>query len=184
VAQSDVVVFGEAMAMFIADAYSPLEPADHYTRDFAGAELNVAVGLARLGYRVGWMSRLGTDPFGRYIVRRVRQAGVDTSRAVFDAQYPTSFQLKSRVRHRDPEVVYYRHGSAASHMAPNPEDDAYVRTAQHLHVTGILPALAESACAYARHTIAHARSRQEHLLRPEPAPEPVAQHGGDAPRAQ
>ncbi|HZT98549.1 MAG TPA: PfkB family carbohydrate kinase, partial [Ktedonobacteraceae bacterium] len=58
----DVVLFGEAMAMFIADDYLPLEEADHYTRALAGAELNVSVGLVRLGYRVGWISRLGTDP--------------------------------------------------------------------------------------------------------------------------
>lgn len=154
----DVAVFGEAMAMFIADAYGPLERADHYTRDVAGAELNVAVGLSRLGYHVGWMSRLGADPFGRYILRQVGQAGVDTSRVIFDDQRPTGFQLKSRVRQGDPEVVYYRHGSAASHMAPNPEDDAYLRGARHLHVTGIPPALSESARAYTAHAIAQART--------------------------
>ena len=58
----DVVLFGEAMAMFIADDYLPLEEANHYTRAMAGAELNVSVGLVRLGYRVGWISRLGADP--------------------------------------------------------------------------------------------------------------------------
>jgi hypothetical protein len=41
----DIVVFGEAMAMFIADDYGPLEVAAHYTLAPAGAEINVAVGL-------------------------------------------------------------------------------------------------------------------------------------------
>ena len=41
----DVVLFGEAIAMFIADDYLPLEEANHYTRAVAGAELNVSVGL-------------------------------------------------------------------------------------------------------------------------------------------
>ena len=157
-AQLDVVLFGEAMAMFIADTYGPLDLAEHYTRDVAGAELNVATGLARLGYRVGWMSRLGTDPLGRYILRQVRQAGIDTSQVIFDAQHPTGFQLKSRVRRGDPEVVYFRHGSAASHMAPKPQDDAYLRGARHLHVTGIPPALSASARAYTYHVIAQARA--------------------------
>ena len=42
----DVVLFGEAMAMFIADDYLPLEEANHYTRAMAGAELNVSCGWA------------------------------------------------------------------------------------------------------------------------------------------
>ncbi|SRR5579884_851609 len=125
----DVVVFGEAMAMFIADDYVPLEVAEHYTRAAAGAEINVAVGLSRLGYRVGWMSRLGADPLGRYILHQVQQSGVDTTRVLFEEEHPTGFQLKSRVRTGDPAVVYFRTGSAASHMAPNAEDDVYLRSA-------------------------------------------------------
>src|SRR5436853_6052957 len=80
----DVVLFGEAMAMFIADDYLSLEEANHYTRAMAGAELNVSVGLVRLGYRVGWISRLGADPLGRYLLHQVRQAGLDATRVLFD----------------------------------------------------------------------------------------------------
>ena len=54
----EVVVFGEAMAMFIAAEYVPLDEANHYTRAVAGAEVNVATGLQRLGFRVGWITRL------------------------------------------------------------------------------------------------------------------------------
>lgn len=153
----DVVLFGEAMAMFIADDYLPLEEANHYTRAMAGAELNVSVGLVRLGYRVGWISRLGADPLGRYLLHQVRQAGLDATRVLFDERYPTGFQLKSRVREGDPTVVYFRKSSAASHMAPNMEDDAYLRTARHLHVTGIPPALSDTCRQYTYHAMEQAR---------------------------
>jgi sugar/nucleoside kinase (ribokinase family) len=152
----DVVLFGEAMAMFIADEYLPLEEANHYTRALAGAELNVSVGLVRLGYRVGWISRLGADPLGRYILNQVRRAGLDTTRVLFDERYPTGFQLKSRVREGDPVVIYFRKGSAASHLAPNVEDDAYLRRARHLHVTGIPPALSETCRQYTYHAMEQA----------------------------
>jgi sugar/nucleoside kinase (ribokinase family) len=153
----DVVLFGEAMAMFIADDYLPLEEANHYTRAVAGAELNVSVGLARLGYRVGWISRLGADPLGRYILKQVQQSGLDTTRVLFDERYPTGFQLKSRVQAGDPVVVYFRKSSAASHMAPNAEDDAYLRSARHLHVTGIPPVLSDTCRQYTYHAIEQAR---------------------------
>jgi 2-dehydro-3-deoxygluconokinase len=155
--QLDVVVFGEAMAMFIADEYLPLEEANHYTRSVAGAEVNVAVGLARLGYRVGWLSRLGDDPLGRYIRNQLQFAGIDTTCLLFENAHPTGFQLKSRVRQGDPVVIYFRKNSAASYMAPNPEDDAYLRHARHLHITGIPPALSDSCRQYTYHAIEQAR---------------------------
>ena len=70
--------------MFIADDPLPLDEANHYTRAVAGAEVNVAVGLSRLGLRVGWISRLGNDPLGRYLLNEIRQAGPDTTRVLFD----------------------------------------------------------------------------------------------------
>ena len=155
--QLDVVVFGEAMTMFIADEYLPLDEANHYTRAIAGAEVNVATGLTRLGLRVGWISRLGNDPFGSYILRAVRWLGLDTTRVLFEDRYPTGFQLKSRVYEGDPVVTYFRKGSAASHMAPNAEDDAYLRSARHLHVTGIPPALSDTCRQYTYHVIDQAR---------------------------
>jgi sugar/nucleoside kinase (ribokinase family) len=154
----DVVVFGEAMAMFIADEYLPLEEANHYTRAVAGAEVNVAVGLARLGYHVGWLSRLGNDPLGRYIRNEMRRAGIDTTRLVFEDDHPTGFQLKSRVHDGDPVVIYFRKNSAASYLAPNSEDDAYLGGARHLHVTGIPPALSASCREYTYHAIEQARN--------------------------
>ncbi len=153
----DIVVFGEAMAMFIADDYGPLEMAEHYTRGLAGAEINVATGLARLGYRVGWLSRLGVDPLGRFILNEVRRSGIDTTRVLFDEAHPTGFQLKSRVQVGDPQVIYFRRGSAASFMDLSAEDDAYIRSARHLHVTGIFPALSESCRRYTYHAIEQAR---------------------------
>lgn len=155
--QLDVVVSGEAMAMFIADEYLPLDEADHYTRAVAGAEVNVAVGLTRLGHRVGWISRLGNDPLGRYILNQVRQAGIDTRRVLFDDEYPTAFQLKGRVYEGDPEVIYFRKSSAASRMTLDEGDDAYIANARHLHVTGILPALSQTCRQYTYHAIGQAR---------------------------
>ncbi len=155
--QLDAVVFGEAMAMFMADDPLPLAEANRYTRAVAGAEVNVAVGLSRLGYRVGWMSRLGTDPLGKYLLNTIQQAGPDTTRVLFDSVHPTGFQLKSQVLEGDPEVIYFRHSSAASFMTPNQEDDAYLRSARHLHVTGIPPALSETSRQYTYHMIEQAR---------------------------
>lgn len=154
----DVVVFGEGLANFIADDEMPLEVAEHYTRGIGGAEVNVAIALARLGHRVGWISRLGRDPLGRYIAAEVAAAGVDTSRVGWDDDHSTGLQLKSRVAVGDPQIVYYRRGSAASHLTFTAADAAYIATARHLHVTGIPPALSPTMHAFTEQAIAAARA--------------------------
>ena len=65
----DVVTFGEAMLLLVADRPGPLEDAGAFHKRTAGAETNVAIGLARLGLKVGWASRLGTDMMGRYLIK-------------------------------------------------------------------------------------------------------------------
>ena len=60
----DMVTIGEAMALFIAGQPGPLEQVQSFSRAAAGAELNVAVGMRRLGFKVGYVSRVGNDSFG------------------------------------------------------------------------------------------------------------------------
>lgn len=67
----DVVTFGEAMLLLVADKPGPIESADLFHKRTAGAETNVAIGLARLGLKVGWASRLGDDSIGRYLRGRM-----------------------------------------------------------------------------------------------------------------
>ena len=59
-----VVTCGEAMGLFSARDDGSLREAKDYVRGAAGAELNVATGLARLGFGVGYISRLGNDTLG------------------------------------------------------------------------------------------------------------------------
>jgi 2-dehydro-3-deoxygluconokinase len=135
--------------MFIADDPGELDEIDHFTRSLAGAETNVAIGLARLGLRAGWVSKVGDDPFGKYILRFLRSEGVDLSEVKVDPLYPTGFQFKSRVLSGDPKVQYFRKGSAASTIGVEDFADDYFLNARHLHMTGIPPALSASAREFA-----------------------------------
>jgi dehydrogluconokinase len=150
----DVALFGEMMTMFVADRPGPLEEVPSFHKRTAGAETNVAIGLARLGLRVAWASRLGTDSLGRYLLGEMRREGVDCSHVTCDAAQRTGFQFKGRVTDgSDPAVEYHRKGSAASQMTPADVDAAWLRTARHLHATGVFPAISATARATARKTI-------------------------------
>ncbi|ALU88559.1 putative 2-ketogluconate kinase protein / pfkb domain protein [Herbaspirillum rubrisubalbicans M1] len=152
--QLDVVTWGEALALLVADEVGPFEEVEKYTRRLAGAETNVAIGLARLGLKVGWASRVGNDAFGRFIRKRVAQEGVDVSRVLTDMEFRTAIQLKAKaVDGADPAIEYYRKGSAASHLSLADFDADYFGAARHLHATGIAPALSPSTMAFAHHAM-------------------------------
>jgi len=144
----DVVTFGEAMMLLVADQPGPLEQAQAFVKRTAGAETNVAIGLARLGLQVAWCSRLGMDSMGRYLLHAMQAEGIDCSHVVCEASQRTGFMIKGRVLGGgDPEVEYHRTGSAASLFQPAEIDTAWLVGARHLHATGIFAALSPSCLA-------------------------------------
>lgn len=141
----DVFTFGETMVLFQPEQMMPLEYVHQFPKRIGGAESNVAIGLSRLGHSVGWYSKLGNDPFGRYIQKYIRGEGVDTSSCLFTDEAPTGLIFKEQLSPEDMNVYYYRKGSAASMMLPNDLDEEYISQAKILHISGITPALSESS---------------------------------------
>jgi len=155
----DVITYGEAMAMFVATAPGPLAQATQFTKRIAGADLNVAIGLSRLGFRVGYVSRVGQDSFGEYVLETLARERIDASCVAVDPQFPTGFQLKSRADDgSDPRVEYFRKGSAASRLSRADYVADYVLGARHLHLTGVAPALSASSCEFAFHLAREVRA--------------------------
>ena len=150
----DVITFGEAMLLLVADRPGPLEQVEAFYKHTAGAETNVAIGLARLGLTVGWASRLGTDSMGRYLLAAMTREGIDCSHVVCDPSQKTGFQFKGKVTDgSDPPIEYHRQGSAASHMGVNDIDEAWLLSARHLHATGVFAAISASTLPAARKTM-------------------------------
>ncbi|RIX81673.1 sugar kinase [Acidovorax cavernicola] len=150
----DVALFGEAMLLLVADRPGPLEDAQSFHKRTAGAETNVAIGLSRLGLKVGWASRLGIDSMGRALLAAMRAEGIDCSHVITDATQRTGFQFKGRVTDgSDPPIEYHRKGSAASHMGPADVDEAWLRSARHLHATGVFAAISETSLQAALKTM-------------------------------
>ncbi len=153
----DVVTFGEAMVGFVADDGLDLALSQRFARQVVGAEANVAIGLARLGRRVGFFGRVGADALGDSIVRGLRAEGVDLSRVVRDATHRTGLLLRDVWVDRPIQVAYYRSASAGAALCPDDIDGSYVRSARVLHLTGITPILSDSAWAGTRAAVAAAR---------------------------
>lgn len=151
--QLDVITIGEAMAMFVATETGDLAAAEQFVKRVAGAELNVATGLARLGLKVGWVSRVGNDSFGRYVLQQLAKEQIDSRGVTTDECYTTGFQLKSKVEDgTDPVVEYFRKGSAASHLSVKDFNEDYFFSARHLHLSGVAAALSDTSLELLNYT--------------------------------
>lgn len=140
----EVVTLGETMVMMNPVTSGPLQYINQFTKQIGGAESNFAIGVVRLGHTAGWISKLGKDELGKYVLSFIRGEGVDTSRVKFTADAPTGLFFKERRKFGESKVYYYRKGSAASLMGPEDLDPEYISSAKYLHITGITPALSES----------------------------------------
>jgi 2-dehydro-3-deoxygluconokinase len=143
-----ILTFGEALVGY-ATVEDNLRVATQFSRFPGGADLNVAVGLTRLGVRTTWASVLGDDAHGDYLADAVRQLGVIP--LVRRASGPTALMFKAGGANGDPEVLQIRHASAFAHHAEALLTDDFLALdgIQHLHLTGIALGISPTARAAA-----------------------------------
>ncbi|KGN41702.1 sugar kinase [Knoellia aerolata] len=142
---TDVLTLGEAMASFrVAGRIGFGRP---LTPDLAGAESNVAIGLSRLGHSVEWLGRVGADPFGPEVLRALRAEGVTVSHTVVDETAPTGVMFLEQRTADLTRVEYRRAGSAGSGLRIDDLWPTAMDRLRVLHLTGITPALSDSAAA-------------------------------------
>ncbi len=153
----DLVTLGETMVAFIPTTRTALRYVNTFGKVIAGAESNVAIGLSKLGHSTGWISKVGDDEFGEFIIREIRGEGVDTSHVVRDTEHSTGIMFKQFSADNESSVFYYRKNSAASTLSPTDIDESYVRDARILMVSGITPALSPSCRETVFHTVELAR---------------------------
>ncbi|MGV8895217.1 MAG: sugar kinase [Rhodoglobus sp.] len=139
-----VVTIGETMGLFHAASLGSLAQVSDFHLGIGGAESNVAIGLARLGVAATWVGRVGRDGIGERVLRELRAEGV-TVAATVDRDARTGLMVKERRTPVNTSVIYYRSGSAGSRLGPDDLRDGLIENAAVLHVSGITPALSESA---------------------------------------
>ncbi|PRY23314.1 sugar kinase [Pseudosporangium ferrugineum] len=153
---SGLLTFGETMGVVSAEGIGALDHARGFTFGIGGAESNVAIGAARLGAPVTWLGRVGDDASGDLIARRLRAEGV-AAVVIRDPSF-TGLMVKHRRTGALLTVDYHRAGSAGSRLAPSDVPADAVRAAAIVHVTGITPALSDSARAAVFQAVETARA--------------------------
>ncbi|MBM9433646.1 sugar kinase [Flaviflexus equikiangi] len=138
----DVVTLGEAMGTFRFSG--PFGVGATVTPSMAGAETNVAIALARLGHATQWVGSLGRDTIGEGILKTLRGEGVGVDHVRLRPQ-PTGILISRPLGPETKRVDYHRSGSAGRIISDEQVAGALAEQPRILHISGITPALGESA---------------------------------------
>lgn len=137
-----VMTIGDAMITFNPVDKGPLRFVESFNRKVGGAELNFALGSARLGLESKWISRLGKDEFGRVIYNFTRGEGVDVSAVKLVEGYPTSLNFKEINEDGSGKTFYYRFQSPISTLTVEDIVPELLDGVDLLHLTGVFLAIA------------------------------------------
>jgi 2-dehydro-3-deoxygluconokinase len=143
----DVVTFGEAMLRFVPQNDQRIAQAQGFHVTVGGGELNVAVGVSRLGFKSAWVSRLPDNPLGNLLLSKAREQGVDSQyvQMTKDGRCGLYF-LEQGASPRAAQVVYDRADSAISRIQSGDVNwSAVFSGVKYFHISGITPALSKNA---------------------------------------
>jgi len=136
-----IVTIGDAMITMNPVTTGPMRYVTHFERKLGGAELNFAIGCARLGITPKWISRLGNDEFGRVIYNFARGEGVDVSEVEFVENHPTSVNFKEISESGAGKTFYYRFQSPILTLKATDITDEMFNEVNLVHITGVFLAI-------------------------------------------
>jgi 2-dehydro-3-deoxygluconokinase len=138
---TDILALGEPMVEFnqTGEGGGRL-----YLQGFGGDTSNAAIAAARQGARVGYLSAVGDDVYGRMLRELWRREGVDDSGVATDAQAFTAVYFVTHDE-RGHHFSFFRQGSAASRMTTAQLPRERIAQARVLHLSGISAAISQDA---------------------------------------
>lgn len=153
------VTFGEIMLRLKAPGHERLLQSPSFEATFGGGEANVAVSLANFGLDAAFVTALPDNDIGDAAVADLRRFGVDVTHIVRSGKRIGIYFLEGGANQRPSKVVYDRSGSAIAAADPGFFDwSAIFDGAGWFHITGITPALSESAAELSLEACRQARA--------------------------
>ncbi|PSL31661.1 2-dehydro-3-deoxygluconokinase [Planomicrobium soli] len=154
-----VLTIGDAMITMNPKTTGPLRYVDQFERKVGGAELNFAIGCARLGLKIKWISCLGKDEFGKVIYNFARGEGIDVSAVNFIEGIPTSLNFKEIHASGAGKTFYYRNPSPIMELKIDDISEAMFEGINVVHLTGVYLAIGEENLLVAQKIINLAKQK-------------------------
>jgi 2-dehydro-3-deoxygluconokinase len=155
-----IITFGEIMLRLKSPGHERFFQSPALEATFGGGEANVAVALANYGQEAALVTALPDNDIGNACLGELRRFNVDTSLIKQGAGRMGIYFLETGANQRSSKVVYDRAESSIAIAKPGDFDwDAIFEGATWFHISGITPALSESAAALSLESVKAARAR-------------------------
>ena len=155
-----ILTFGEIMLRLKSPGWERFFQSPMLEATFGGGEANVAVSLANYGMDAQYLTVLPENPIADECVRQLRGLGVDTSKIVRGKGRVGIYYLETGAMQRPSRVVYDREYSAIALAKPGDIDwDKAFDGVDWFHITGITPAISESAMQLSLESVKEAKKR-------------------------
>lgn len=143
---SEFMTFGEIMLRLKSPSHERLFQSPALEATFGGGESNVAVSLANFGLDAGFISALPENEIADACIRALRSFNVDTRHVLRTGHRMGIYFLETGANQRPSKVIYDRANSSIADCAPGDFDwPAVFAGCRWFHITGITPALSQSA---------------------------------------
>ncbi len=154
------LTFGEIMLRLRAPGHEVLFQSPALEATFGGGEANVAVSLANYGMDAEFLTVLPNNDVADACIRSVRAFGVDTKKIVRGEGRVGIYYLQTGANQLPSKVVYDRAYSAIALAKPGDIDwDKAFDGVGWFHITGITPAISESAMELSLESVKEAKKR-------------------------
>jgi len=155
------ITFGEIMLRLKTPGYEKFFQSPLLEGTFGGGEANVAVGLARLGLEVAYISVIPDNLIGSACIRELKKHNVDTSFILRKGDRLGIYFLEAGANQRPSKVVYDRSHSAIAETEPGEINwDKIFEEASWFHISGITPAISLSAAKLSLEAVKKAREKK------------------------
>lgn len=138
----DIIAIGECMVELFTD--ESLTYAKTLNKHFGGDSINTAVAAARLGSKVGYITKVGTDSFKDFFLDVWQSENIDVSYAKL-VEGANGVYFVSRQKSGEKEFAYYRKKTACTTLSVNDIPEEYIERASIIYSTGITQSLSNSA---------------------------------------
>ncbi len=137
----EIIGIGEVLIDFIATEPGSYIEVPAFRKFFGGAPMNTLVGIVRLGSTAGAITVVGDDPFGQFLLKELKENGIDVSRVVVKKNVRTTLAFVAN----EPETgertfIFYRKpwvkGTSVDALSPEDIDYDYISSAKILHTSG------------------------------------------------
>ncbi len=134
----DIIPIGRVAIDFNpVDYFKTLVESDTYKKYLGGSPANIAVGLARLGKKVGFIGKVSDDRFGDFVTGFFENEGIDTSN-IFRAENNEKLGLTFTeiLSPTESSILMYRDGVADLMLAPSEISEDYIKSAKGIVISG------------------------------------------------